>query len=152
MPMRPEPTALSTPDLRPEVDRLARTLLALAGNQSVRVIEALAAALVNRAQVSPGSLDCGLAEPPADFAGAPLANGADAILQLCRRVARRAVRGSLADPTRGATAFHRIEATPPWSRDLLPIATFGSFLFYRTDDSEAEAQHGDRDEPCDWHW
>jgi hypothetical protein len=60
------------------------------------------------------------------------------------------VRGSLADPTRGATAFHRIETTPPWSRDLLPIATFGSFLFYRTDDSEAEAQQSDRDGPNDW--
>jgi N-acetylmuramoyl-L-alanine amidase len=150
MPMRPEPVALPTPDLRPEVDRLARALLALAGNQSVRVIEALAATLVNRAQVSPRSSDYGLAEPPVDFAGAPVANGADAVLQLCRRVARRAVRGSLADPTQGATAFHRIETTPPWSRDLLPIATFGPFLFYKTDDGEAEVEHGARDKPNDW--
>jgi hypothetical protein len=48
-----------------------------------------------------------------------------------RRVARRALRGSLADPTKGANAFHRIEASPPWARPLLPIAMYGPYLFYR---------------------
>jgi hypothetical protein len=48
-----------------------------------------------------------------------------------RRVARRALRGSLADPTKGANAFHRIEASPPWARALLPIAMYGPYLFYR---------------------
>ena len=52
-------------------------------------------------------------------------------LGLCRRVARRAMRGSLHDPTNGANAFHRIEDSPPWARELLPIAMHGSYLFYR---------------------
>jgi hypothetical protein len=37
----------------------------------------------------------------------------------------------LVDPTRGATAVHRIDDSPAWSRDLLPIGMFGPFLFYR---------------------
>ena len=52
-------------------------------------------------------------------------------LGLCRRIARRALRGSLTDPTRGANAFHRIEASPDWARELLPVAVYGPFLFYR---------------------
>jgi hypothetical protein len=52
-------------------------------------------------------------------------------LGLCRRVARRALRGSLSDPTRGANAFHRIEASPDWARELLPVAVYGPYLFYR---------------------
>ena len=52
-------------------------------------------------------------------------------LGLCRRVARRALRGSLTDPTRGANAFHRIEASPDWARELLPVAVYGPYLFYR---------------------
>ena len=41
------------------------------------------------------------------------------------------VRRSLLDPTGGASAFHRIDESPSWSRNSLPVATFGSFLFYR---------------------
>jgi hypothetical protein len=46
------------------------------------------------------------------------------------------LRGSLADPTLGATAFHRIDANPAWSRELLPVAVIGSFLFYKLSDGE----------------
>jgi hypothetical protein len=55
----------------------------------------------------------------------------DARHAICRRIARRALRGSLIDPTRGATAMHRIDDVPAWSRDHLPIGMFGPFLFYR---------------------
>jgi hypothetical protein len=41
------------------------------------------------------------------------------------------LRGSLTDPTRGANAFHRIEASPAWARELLPVAVYGPYLFYR---------------------
>jgi hypothetical protein len=51
-------------------------------------------------------------------------------LELCRRIARRAIYGSLLDPAPAATAFHRIGESPAWSRDLLPVAIIGSFLFY----------------------
>lgn len=115
---------------------LARCLLRVGGDQSVRALEALAAVFVNRLRVTPDSPFDGnehrihqptsLREESAPF-GAP----AHARLQLCRRIARRALRGSLSDPTGGATAFHRVDASPDWSRRLLPVAVFGEFLFYR---------------------
>jgi hypothetical protein len=118
---------------RASVERLAATLLTVGADQSVRVLEALAAALVNgRGQACPGQ-DPGLAETELSaFIHQPLAGFCQTKLELGRRVARRALRGSLVDPTLGATTFHRIEANPAWARDLLPIAAIGSFLFYKT--------------------
>jgi hypothetical protein len=104
-------------------EALAQRLLSIAGDQNVRVIEEDEVA---DAQAGNGSATIGLQEQAAPFLGDDVQR-----LQLCRRIARRALRGSLADPTRGATAFHRIETTPDWSRRLLPVAVFGSFLFYR---------------------
>jgi hypothetical protein len=115
-------------------DALTFALSELAGDESVRVVEALAAALVN-----------GLRERPEDAleswpTPAPVrglceegrpALGYERRLGMYRRVARRALRGSLADPAKGANAFHRIEASPPWARPLLPIAMYGPYLFYR---------------------
>jgi N-acetylmuramoyl-L-alanine amidase len=130
--MRPEPVAVDDTDHQSSVEALALTLLTLGGDQNVRVLEALAAALVNRARRQRGDRESGLCEPPpADFCHAAAANGPLDKLELCRRIARRALRGSLADPTVGAGAFHRLEDNPDWARDLLPVATFGSFLFYQ---------------------
>ena len=132
MPPEQGERACAAYDDREEV--LTLTLLDLAGSESVRVIEALAAALVNDLHERPK-------EPPADWpvtaSPAGLCEDGRVIddfggrLGLCRRVARRALRGSLTDPTRGANAFHRIEASPDWARELLPVAVYGSYLFYR---------------------
>lgn len=130
--MTPELDAAADP-----IEELAEMLFRLAGDQNVRVMEALAATLINRREsnggVAVGGLEekgktapRGLEEPSASFIGA-----ATERLQLCRRIARRALHGSLCDPTHGATAFHRIETTPAWTRHHLPVAVFGPFLFYR---------------------
>lgn len=119
------------------IERLANALLNLAGDESVRVLEALAAALVNRLEEDDEAVETaaealgelrrsGLFEAPAAWVGE-----SDERLALCRRIARRALRGSLLDPTGGATAFHRIDASPAWARRLMPLAVCGSFLFYR---------------------
>jgi hypothetical protein len=119
------------------IEELTARLLALAGDQSVRVIEALAAVYANQRRSK--AMVCGLCEeaaayqtePPADLWGGAAVNpGADSQRDICRRIARRALRGSLVDPTGGAIAFHRIDANPPWARDRLPIAYVGPFLFY----------------------
>ncbi|MGH6902506.1 MAG: hypothetical protein ACREIR_07185, partial [Geminicoccaceae bacterium] len=115
-------------------DALTLALLDLAGDESVRVVEALAAALVNGLRERPG--DALQSWPaPAPFWGlcedGRRALGFERRHGIYRRVARRALRGSLADPTKGANAFHRIEASPPWARALLPIAMYGPYLFYR---------------------
>lgn len=135
--MRAERASRSNPGDRASVERLAATLLKVGADQEVRVLEALAAALVNgRGRASPGE-DLGLAEAEPSAFLHEIAETCQAKLEVGRRVARRALRGSLVDPTLGATAFHRIEANPAWARDLLPVAAIGSFLFYKT-------------EPCRW--
>jgi hypothetical protein len=119
------------------VERLAGALFDLAGDQEVRVIEALAAVLARRwarpSRDEPGSTLGGLSEATAARPFAHEASGADTVVRraICQRIARRALHGSLVDPTRGATAVHRIDDSPAWSRDLLPIGMFGPFLFYR---------------------
>jgi hypothetical protein len=116
-------------------EALTLTLLDLAGNESVRVVEALAAALVNDLRERPEEAIQDWSAAPSPLSG--LCEDGRSVddfgcrLALCRRVARRALRGSLADPTRGANAFHQIEASPDWARGLLPVATFGPYLFYR---------------------
>lgn len=131
--MLPEPKGEAVAEGSHErTEDLALHLLGLAGDQSVRVVEALAAALANggrhRPEATPDPVvrtTPGLCEDPTSI------DDLGRRLGLCRRVARRALRGSLADPTRGANAFHRIEEGPDWARDLLPVAMFGPFLFYR---------------------
>jgi hypothetical protein len=115
-------------------EALTLTLLDLAGDDSVRVIEALAAALVNDLRERPEEVAeswSAVAAPAGLCEDARVTGDFGCRLGLCRRIARRALRGSLADPTRGANAFHRIEASPDWARGLLPVATYGPYLFYR---------------------
>ena len=119
-----------SPDL---VERLADTLLDLAGKQDVRVIEALAAVLARQGPDDQHEAHPGLSEagPQRRFAIEPSDPDEDSRRAICRRVARRALRGTLVDPTGGATAVHRIDASPAWARNLLPTGMFGPFLFYR---------------------
>jgi N-acetylmuramoyl-L-alanine amidase len=115
-------------------EALTLALLDLAGTDSVRVIEALAAALVNDLRDRPEDATEHWSAPPAPTGlceDGRVIRDFDCRLGLCRRIARRALRGSLTDPTRGANAFHRIEASPAWARELLPVAVYGPYLFYR---------------------
>jgi N-acetylmuramoyl-L-alanine amidase len=130
--MRPEALEVGVCGHRSGAEWLALTLLTLGADQSVRVLEALAATLVNCARQPRPDCDLALLEPPPDrFHAAAVVSAAGDKLHLCRRIARRALRGSLADPTLGASAFHRLEENPAWARNLLPVASFGSFLFYQ---------------------
>jgi hypothetical protein len=115
------------------VEGLAATLFDLAGDQDVRVIEAIAAVLARQWQQDHRQPHPGLSEATAPPRFADESSGPETALRraICQRIARRALRGSLVDPTRGATAVHRVDVSPPWSRDLLPIGMFGPFLFYR---------------------
>jgi hypothetical protein len=132
--MQLECAAAITPGPDPRVEHLALRLLALARDQSVRTVEALAAVLTNQEDDGALSQDDASAIRPGSEASAwqeAARTEPNGNLSLCRRVARRAVRRSLVDPTGGANAFHRIEVSPGWSKRSLPVASFGSFLFYR---------------------
>jgi len=50
--------------------------------------------------------------------------------QSCLRIARRALAGTLKDPTGGATHYHAKNTTPPWARDHTPTADIGNHRFY----------------------
>jgi hypothetical protein len=140
--MRPERAAEQPASA--SVEELAAILLDLAGDQDVRVIEALAAVLARQRRENHQQPPPGLSEATASWSFADAASAPDTAMRraICQRVARRALRGSLVDPTRGATAVHRIDVSPAWSRDLLPIGMFGPFLFYRPARSRVQ--------PSDW--
>jgi spore germination cell wall hydrolase CwlJ-like protein len=52
--------------------------------------------------------------------------------QSCLRIARRALAGTLKDPTSGATHYHEKSASPPWAKDRTPPAEIGNHKFYNT--------------------
>ena len=113
-------------------DRIAAALMHIASDESVRVIEALASTIVNALKSNVEANDAFV------FSRSRLMRYPDIVktyetpkTAAFRRIARRALSCTLNDPTLGATAFHRIESAPPWSKKLLPVAVFGPFLFYR---------------------
>lgn len=113
-------------------DRIAAAVLHIAANENIRVIEALASAIVNALKTGAE------ANHPFIFGRTRLLRYPSMITDddspktaAFKRIARRAFSGTLADPTMGATAFHRIDTTPEWSKNSLPVAVFGAFLFYR---------------------
>lgn len=94
-------------------DRIAAALLHVAGNENIRVIEALASAIVN------GLRSGAEANHPFVFGRTRLLRYPSTIsvdetrkTAAFQRIARRALSQTLNDPTLGATAFHRIEEAP----------------------------------------
>lgn len=112
-------------------DRIAAALLHIAGNENIRVIEALASTIVNGLR-SGAEANHSFVFGRTRLLRYPSTIAADETRKTAafQRIARRALSQTLNDPTLGATAFHRIESAPTWSKSLLPIAVFGSFLFY----------------------
>jgi spore germination cell wall hydrolase CwlJ-like protein len=154
-------SVISQPVPPTAADILAFTLRAEAGDQPVRAIEAMAALVVNRARLAAADArDC-LRFAPGGRPGmeaaalltracrAPFLFGcwmprhphragllaamrcADGMLQICQRIAARAVAGGLVDPTAGATHWHHADSLPGWAIGQVPTAEIGSLLFYR---------------------
>jgi hypothetical protein len=113
-------------------DRIAAALLHLARDESIRVIEALASAITNSLR-SEGDIDRPFAFDRVQLLRHPRSvhGENEAKTAAVRRIAQRALSGSLYDSTHGSNAFHRVETTPDWAKDTLPAAVFGPSLFYR---------------------
>jgi hypothetical protein len=132
------------------VSLLALFLYAQARVEAVRAREALAATIANqvkrllteRAISVPNSLDsCSLRASLfiecLDRLGsieAPVPQMDEPTFASCRRIAQRAVRGALQDPTGGAVRFHELGSSPAWAAGLNPSAWIGSYLFYGDDE------------------
>lgn len=128
-------------------DRLARVLYRVAGLESVRTLEGVAASLCNRAKeltrpdatgkvhfATRSAALANLFEPRTaanDDHAAGRGLAADPRFIVCLRVAMRAITGALDDPTGGATACHSVDNTPNWAKARMPSACIGRFLFYR---------------------
>ncbi len=133
---------------------LARTLHAEAGRCAVRGIEALAALIIRRARAALsddtacarfaggvraaalGAMIAAVCRAPFQFAAwragaaAEPAEG-DPALAVCRRIAARAIAGTLPDLAPGATHFHRADALPPWAVGRMPMLEAGGLALYR---------------------
>ena len=146
----PEPASAGTPPTPKDRagDILARTIYGEARGESVRGKEAVAAVVMNRvrrAREAGGTYWWGgtveaVCQRPWQFscwnAGDPnrvkieAVDDGNRVFQTCRRIARRALAGTLGDPTEGATHYHAKSVNPPWARGRAPSAEIGHHLFY----------------------
>jgi len=123
-------------------DRLALLLWRAARPPSLPLLEALAATAVNRRRHS-------ASRGPGGARVAELAD--DGYFQLCRRVARRALRGVSRDRTGGAGRCHHRRRNPRWARAAVPCAEIGGYLFYREPAAAADrAAHADEGGMARW--
>jgi N-acetylmuramoyl-L-alanine amidase len=130
-----------------DIDILALTLWAEAGERPVRAIEALAALVMNRLRQGqdpqarhiaaicrmPFLFPCWNRNHPRHAALYAVPPG-DAALAMCRRIAQRAASGLLPDPIGGATLWHGAETLPAWALGKPGVAEIGGLCFYRAED------------------
>lgn len=120
---------------------LARTVYWEARGQPEAGRLAVAHVVLNRARsrAFPGSV-CGVVRqggeaPPCQFNwrcdGRPDAPRDAAAWRRAQEIALRALSGAEADPSRGATLFHRRGVSPGWARPSWRTAEIGDHLFYR---------------------
>jgi spore germination cell wall hydrolase CwlJ-like protein len=136
---------------------LARVLLAEAGHRALPAVEALAAVAMNRARLVlaggqavarfaggeaaetlPRAVIAVVRAPfqfPARHPRHPrhalfAAPPEGAALAMCRRVAARAVAGSLPDATGGALWWHDGARLPAWAAGRVPVREAGGLVFY----------------------
>ncbi len=130
-----------------DIDRLARTIYGEARGELVRGKEAVAAVIMNRVRRARqrggywwGVNVVGVCVKPWQFScwneGDPnrrkieTVTDANQTFQTCIRIARRALAGTLPDPTDGATHYHARGITPPWAQKRVPVAEIGNHCFY----------------------
>lgn len=131
-----------------DTDILARTIYGEARGELVRGQEAVAAVIINRVRrardrggrywwgstieevcTKPWQFSCWNAKDP-NRGKIVDVTPENRIFQTCLRVARRAVSGTLADTTNGATHYHTKGIRPAWSRRRSPCVEIGQHQFY----------------------
>ncbi len=131
-----------------EIDIMARTLYGEARGEGLKGIEAVASVIMNRVRIGRekggywwgDSVETVCLKPfqfscwnpnDANFDVIQSVMPKEAEFYLCQHVAMRAIRGTLADETGGATHYHTLSSNPAWARHLVPCAQIGNHLFYQ---------------------
>ncbi len=134
-------------DRKPDVDILARTIYGEARGELVRGKEAVAAVVMNRVRrarrhgrywwgssvrevcTKPWQFSC-WNENDSNREKIVIVVPGNRNFDSCIRIARRAISGTLKDPTGGATHYHVKGLRPPWARGRSPVAEIGRHQFY----------------------
>lgn len=125
------------------IDILARTLYGEARGEPLNGMEAVATVVMNRVRrggwfgkdvisvcLKPYQFSCWNKGDP-NFSKIHAVSADDPVFATCKRVAARAVSGTLPDAVRGATHYHTLSCNPKWSLDQVPVAQIGNHLFYK---------------------
>ncbi len=130
-----------------DIDTLARTIYGEARGESVSGQEAIAEVVMNRVHFSkrrgrywwgntvsevcryPWQFSCWNQEDP-NYRVITRVPDTDLIFCICKRIAARAVAGTLEDKTCGATHYHTKNVRPAWSVGKIPCAEIGRHFFY----------------------
>lgn len=133
-----------------EVDILARTIWGEARGEGSAGMEAVAAVVLNRAEISkksrhfwwgrniveicrkPYQFSCWNKDDP-NLEKLLGVDEGDLYFATSCRIALRAVNGLLSDPTSGATHYHTAGIMPHWAAGQDPCAIIGRHVFYRLD-------------------
>jgi hypothetical protein len=108
-------------------EHLGSLLDAIVLDGNVRAMEGVACVLAragNRMQIVADAVLADSAHP----VRLPLVGSASHTMAI--RTARRALAGSIPDPSLGASAFHRMGDMPDWARGTKPLVQIGEIVFY----------------------
>ena len=135
-------------DTENHVDVLARTIWGEARNEGQAGMEAVACVVLNRVAVAkkhggywwgrdvasvclkPFQFSCWNMNDP-NRPRLIAVTEKNIYFATCLRIARRAVAGSLADATCGATHYHTVDILPRWAVGQMPCARIGHHIFYK---------------------
>ncbi len=131
-----------------EADILARTLWGEARGEGSAGMQAVACVILNRVAEAekrgrywwgnniiqvcqkPYQFSCWNRSDP-NYKKLQSVGESDLYFATALRMARRAITGTLGDPTQGATHYHAADITPYWARGEKPSAVIGQHIFYR---------------------
>lgn len=134
---------ITNPTVGGDVDTLARTIWGEARGEGYQGMQAVANVVVNRARIGgwwgttietvcrkPWQFSCWLPTDPNSLKLRSVTL-ADTAFATAYEIARRAVAGTLADITGGATHYHEKSIRPAWVSGATLTKSIGNHLFYR---------------------
>ncbi len=131
-----------------ETDTLARTIWGEARGEGEQGMQAVASVVMNRVAVArekgsywwgnniiqvcqkPYQFSCWNRTDP-NYRKLLDVDAGNLYFATALRIARRALAGSLKDPTNGATHYHAAGTNPYWAKNENPVGVIGKHIFYR---------------------